>query len=309
MFNKVPSNSNCCEIQQLASTYHRMFAILICNIDLRKINDVNSQESLRPRFCSIIWFLLFATAAFVTTITLQLISAASLPTAANNVGIYFPNTSRYIAIAFVLVQSLFTYRKIHVFWCKAYETADFAFRKLGFVISFQHFWKRFITDATIIIVTHIVYFGLRLFFYLRTAIDIKQSCTIILQIFIVYIVLHALFIVNLNSFFIRLLIQYIDLDYRNRTSNLVFDHAEQSHLHRLRLYKQFHYKLWEITTSVSSVFGLSVLILSLHAFFDVVYPIYVICLNVSRRPTAFLISELLIRIHHLSHFISITIYP
>lgn len=270
---RMPSSKKCHHILRLATVYRRFFSVLIFNVELENITEVNINAKVITRKWPGIFVLLVVTAVAALATVIQIIFPNSL-SFTEHVTLSLVALSHYVTFVFPLIYSMFNYRKIHYFWCKVYETACFAFSELGFEISFQWFWKRFFVDTVICAVTLILHGSCRIWFHSPRTHYARQYCTTFLQETIIYIIVHALFMVNLNSFFIRLLIKYIDLDHQNRTSNLIFDHGERSLLHQLRLYKQFHYKLWEMTTAVNGFFGLTLLILSYHAFVDVSYAAY-----------------------------------
>lgn len=293
-------------ILRLARIYRRIFSVLICSIGLADIKEGNKNNDLIARKCPVILFVLFASAiaAMVLVFQSNLTSAYSLT---ENVALFVLVFSHFVTFIFPLIQSMFNYRKIYFFWCKIYETSCFALNELGYEISFGYFWKRFFTDTAISVGIFTSY-GLVAVIFPATKMPVaSQFCVIVLQEIIIYVVVHALFIVNLNSFFIRLLIKYIGIDYRSRTSNLIFDHRERSLLYQLRLYKKFHYKLWEMTTAVNGFFGLTLLLMSYHAFIDIAYAAYHIFLYMARHdPASILISNILFCITHyhiiINHF-------
>lgn len=285
----MPNNQNCHQILQVAKIYRRIFSVLIVNVGLENIIEENNSAEVKK--CPTILALVFATGLATTTVLLQSIFSNGLPLS-EFLALCFIVLSHYCTFAFPLINSMFNYRKIHLFWSKVCEITRFAYEELGYEICFEYFWKRFLTDGAITCGTFALYALIRFSIYSPRIVYGTQCGVIVLQEIVAYIVLHALFVVNLNSFFIRLLIKYIKMDYRNRASNLIFDHVQRSLLHQLRLYKQFHYKLWEMTTAVNAFFGLTLLVLSYHAFLDIAYSAYYVFLYVSRRePVVILMSN------------------
>lgn len=277
---------------RLFAHYRRMFAVLTFNVNLDNITAVNVDQNVEviTTKCPSILLLLLATA--IATMSIVQTSMCLNAIAITEVLVLYSTIlSHYVTFAFPLIHSMFNYRQMHFFWCKVWETTFFAFTELGYDISFEYFWKRFLADATISIVSFTLYGALRVWLFVtRIPFGIQLGITILLEI-VIYITVHALFIINLNSFFSRLLIKYVDLEYRNRASHLVFDNLDHSLLHQLRLYKRFHYKLWEMTTAVNAFFGLTLLVLSYHAFVDVAYAAYYVFYYISiREPADALIS-------------------
>lgn len=261
---------NCRHILQLATIYRRIFSVLVVNVDLDNIDKVNKEEGVNIKRIPTLLALLVVTVVAVLSLFLQLYLQNTLPLT-ENLALYSMVWSHHPTSAFPLIHSLFNYRQIHVFWCKVYETTCFAISELVHDVSLRYFWKRFFIDTAISVGTFILYGMCQLWIYSRRTSYERQLCTVLLQEIIIYIIVHALFIVNLSSFFNRLLIKYVNLDYRNRASSLTVENVEMSLLHQLRLYKQFHYKLWEMTTAVNAFFGLTLLVMSYHAFVDIAY--------------------------------------
>lgn len=259
-------------ILHLATIYRRIFSVLISDVGLENICEVNIDATVTTAKWLGISVLLFVTTVTVLTTFFQFCFANQLQFS-QNVTLYLVTLSHYITIAIPLIHSMFNFRKIHFFWRKIYETAHLAYNELGHEISFRFFWKKFLLDASICIVTLIMHGSLRIILHSSATHFGRQACNTLLQEIIIYVVVHALFVVNLSSFFIRLLIKYIDSDHRSRLLNSVFDH-DDSLLHQLRLYKQFHYKLWEMTAAINGFFGPTLLVLSCHAFVEVTYSAY-----------------------------------
>lgn len=290
----MPRNHDCCHILRLAAAYRRVFSGLILNIELVNLVEVDKTVPLTTKIYPVILLLLFATMVAITGINLQIFLPNTLPLS-EFLTMCFLFSSKFVAVAIPLIQSMFNYREIHFFWCKIYETTRFAFDELGYEISFRYFWKRFLTSTVVCVVTSAIHATIRFWFHSWKSATGTQFCAFLQQSIILYIVVHALFIVNLNSFFIRLLIKYIDLDYRNRVSNLDTGREERPLLAQLKLYKQFHYKLWEMTIAVNNFFGITLLVLSYHSFVDITNAAYYIFLYISRRDPALI----LIRNFHL----------
>lgn len=284
----MPSNHDCRHILRLASIYRRIFSVLILGVELVNLAEVNKKVALTTKKCSVFLLLLLATALASATIVFQMFHSFKLPLT-ESMSFFFIVSSNYFTFVFPLIQAMFNYRDIYNFWCKIYETTCFALSELGYEIGFGYFWKRFFQGTAICVVINVTYAIVRIWLYSLKFSYGTQCCLLLQQGFVVFIVVHALFVVNLNSFFIRLLIKYINLDYRYRASNLVFDHVERSLLNQLRLYKQFHYKLWEMTTAVNMFFGLTLLVLSYHSFVDIAYAAYYIFLYISRRDPAIIL--------------------
>lgn len=283
-------------ILRFASIYRRTFSVLILCVGLENLIEVNKKVALPIKKYPAFLILLLATTATTTGLVIQSHFPHQLPPT-ESVAYCFSIFSHWITFAFPLIQSIFNYREIHLFWCKLHEITCFAFTELGYEISFGYFWKRFFTGTVVCILVNAFNAAIRFWFYSLKTSFVTQCCGVLQREVITYIVVHALFIVNLNSFFNRLLIKYIDLDYRNRASNLVFDHVERSLLCQLRLFKQFHYKLWEMTTAVNGFFGLTLLMLSYHSFVDIAYAAYYIFLYIARRdPVTVLTSNFRFRI-------------
>lgn len=278
----MPHFKNSHQVLRLVRIYRRVFSVLTANVGIENIVKVNVDAEVVVWKIPGILVLLFTTAVTIFTLILQIYCQNTLPYS-ENLTLSFTVLSYYFTFAFPLISSMFNYRKIYLFWSKLYETTCFALSELGYDISFEYFWKCFWKDAVISSMTFIVCGSFRLYFYSpRTAYE-RQICAAFLYEIIVYIVIHALFIINLNSFFHRLLIKYINLDYRNRASNLMFDHVECSLLQQLRVYKQFHYKLWEMTSAVNAFFGSTLMVLCCHAFIDVAHSAYYLFLYISAR--------------------------
>lgn len=279
----MPRNHDCRHILRLASTYRRMFSGLILNIEL--VNLVEVDKTLTTKMYPVILLLLFATTVAITGINLQIFLPNTLPFS-EFLTMCFLFLSKYIAVAIPLIQSMLDYRQIHFFWCKVYETTCFAFGELGQEISFRYFWKRFFTSTAVCVGTSAFQALLWFWFHPLKSASGTQFCAFLQQFIILYIVVHALFIVSLNSFFIRLLIKYIDSDYRNKVSS---PGSERSLLSQLKSYKKFHYKLWEMTIAVNKFFGITLLVLSYHSFIDITYAAYYIFLYISRRDPALIL--------------------
>lgn len=282
----MPRNHDFRHISRLASTYRRMFSGLILNIDFVHLVEFNKTVALTTKIYPVILLLLFATMVAATGINLQIVLPNTLPLS-EFFTMCFLFSSKYIAVAIPMIQSMFYYREIHYFWCKIYETTRFASAEFGYEISFRLFWKRFFTSTAVLVVTSAFQAILRFWFHSKTATG-TQFCVFLQQLIILYIVVHSLFIVTLNNFFIRLLVKYIDLDYRNRVSSIGSRCADRPLITQLKLYKQFHYKLWEMTIAVNKFFGITLLVLSYHSFVDITYAAYYIFLYISRRELAFI---------------------
>lgn len=270
---RMPSNERYRYILRLAAIYRQFFSVLILSVQLENITKVNKNVKVVTNKWPAFLVLLVVTAAAALAIYFQHSFANELPFT-QNAALFLVTLSHYMAFAFPLIHSMLNYRKIHCFWCKIYEMTCFASRKLGYELCFEYFWKRFLTDATICLVTLLLHASVRLFTRSSKTHFGRHCCTIFMQEILIFVTIHALFVVNLSSFFIRLLIKNIHLEYRNRSANLVSDHGEHSILRHLHLYKQFHYMLWEMTTAVNGFFGLTVLVLTYHAFIDVAYSAY-----------------------------------
>lgn len=266
-------NYRCHQILRLASIYHRTFSILIFNVGLENIVTANKNKKLSTKKWPGLLVLLFATMiATMSGISIYLLCKA-LPFT-EQLALYFAILSHFVSFIFPMMQSMYNYQKIHFFWCKLWETTCFAISELDCDISFGYFWKCFLTDTAVCIGCFALYGVLRTWLYVtRIAFVTQLGITIQLEV-IVYIVVHVLFIVHLNRFYIRLLVKRIKLQLRIRASNVVCDDGECLLRHQLRLYKQFHYKLWEMTTAVNGFLGPTLLILSYHAFVDVTYSAY-----------------------------------
>lgn len=281
----MPHNQKSHHILRLANVYRRFFSVLIFNVGLENITAVTRSAEVITNKWPAILVLLFVTAVAAFAIIFQVFFRNLLPRF-ENVTLYCIVLSHYVTFIFPLIHSMFHYRKIYFFWCKIHEVTFFAFNELGFEISLQYFWKQFSADITIVTASYILLGTLRLWSHTPKTHFGRKCCAVFLQQIIVYIVAHALFVVHLNNFYIRLLIKCINLDYRRRASNLIYDRGDRSLLHQLRLYRQFHFKLWEITTAVNGFFGLTLLVLSYHVFIDVAYCAYYIFLYVSLQRSA-----------------------
>lgn len=285
---RMTRNHDCHHILRLAAIYRRIFSVLIVDVELVNLAEVNKKVVLTTKKCCVFLLLLLASALASAAIVFQTIHSLKLPLT-EYMALYFIVISNYFAFAFPLIQAMFNYREIYNFWCKIYETTCFALSELGYEIGFGYFWKRFLHSTAICIVINVTYALVRIWLWSLKFSFGTQCCLLLQQGLVVFIVVHALFVVNLNSFFVRLLIKYVNLDYRYRASNLVFDHVERSLLNQLRLYKQFHYKLWEMTTAVNMFFGLTLLVLSYHSFVHIAYAAYYIFLYISRRDPAIIL--------------------
>lgn len=263
---------------QLAANYRRMFPIFICNVELKNIDETGSKIKFAkwPGIVAI----LVAT-SILSTILFHLSVVMKMSSFTDGAVLYSSLGSHYFTFTFPVIYSMLKYREIHVFWCKIYEIVDFVFTDLGYEISLRRFWKCFFMDSALIVSTNCLYGVCRLWWKVNELPNGLKIGIVILIYTVMYALIHALFVVNLNHFFIRLLAKYINVDYRNRASNLVFDYNDRSLLHQLHLYKRFHYKLWELAKAVNSFLGISVLILNYHAFIDVAFAAYLIFYNIS----------------------------
>lgn len=266
-------NYRCHQILRLASIYRRTFSVLILNVGLENIVTTNRNKKLSTKQWPGFLILLFATLiAIMSGISVYLFCKA-LPFTEQSV-LYSVVLSHFVSFVFPMIQSMYNYRKIHFFWCKLWETTCFAISELDCDISFRYFWKCFLIDTAISIGFFALYGILRTWLYVtRIPFGIQFGITIQMGI-VVYIVVHVLFIVHLNRFYIRLLIKRIKLHLRIRATNVICDDSERLLLLQLRLFKQFHYKLWEMTTAVNGFLGSTLLILSYHALIEVAYSAY-----------------------------------
>lgn len=270
------------QVLGIARIYRRMFSVLALGVELVNLVGVDRKVALITNKYPTLVLLLSGSSLSASVILLQIFFPITLPLS-EFWSLCFITFSRYVAFAFPLIHSMFHYRDMHFLWSKIGEITSFAFRELGYFVTFGYFWKRFLPAAAVCIVMTAMCTAIRMGFYSLRWSKGAQCCAILQQILILYIVLHTIFIVHMNSFFIRLLIKYIKVDYSNRASYFVFDHTERPLLKQLHLYKEIHYKLWEMTTAVNAFFGLTPLLLCGHSFVDIAYSAYYLYLNTARR--------------------------
>lgn len=188
----------------------------------------------------------------------------------------------YATIMVTLVHSMYNYREIHIIWCIIYEMHRFALKELSHKICFRPFWKRYLANCAIILIVFSLCGALR-FSYLSPRIVLRSQIAVVsLQSVVLYIKLHALFIVHLFNYFVKLFIKYICVDHRQRMHNSTGDHIVPPIIFQLRLYQQFHYKLWRMVEAINRFFSFTILILSYHAFADIAYSSYYIFLYIVR---------------------------
>lgn len=268
-------------IQKLVKIYQRFFCTFSLNFEgpdsagMRKVNVLGSKKY------PFILLLVFVCVTSVLVISQQLLFK-TIPLIQLDVAFCFMVSCLFLTITFPMVQSIFHYREIHIVWCKVDETACIALKELKFQICFDYcFWKRFLIDCA----TSVTVFGINVamgFVFMSTRFGIESHVgMMILQAVVLYMRIHALFIVNLYNFLFHLLIEFVDSEYRNRMSNLVFDHAERSLSCQLKSYKHIHYKLWEIATAINNFSGGTLLAICYHTLAETAYSSYYIFYHVA----------------------------
>lgn len=268
-------------IQKLVKIYQRFFSILSLNFEDPKAIGKREVDVLASKKYPFISFLVFVFMTSVLVISQQLLFKTS-SLIQLDVAFCSMVSCLFLTITFPMVQSIFHYREIHIVWCKVDETACLALKELQFEICFNYcFWKRFLIDCA----TSLTVFGINVavgFAFMSTRVGVQsQVGMMILQAVVLYMRLHALFIVNLYNFLFHLLIEFVDSDYRNRTTNLVFDPVERSLCCQLKSYKHFHYKLWEIAAAINKFSGDTLLAICYYTLAETAYSSYYIFYHVA----------------------------
>lgn len=184
----------------------------------------------------------------------------------------------------------------------------YALNELGHKICFRHFWKQYLTNCAIALIA----FGLNSwmrFFYFSPRVKLRTQISIVLlQSVVVYIVLHVLFVIQLFNYFMQLHIKYIHSDYRHRMHDSMVHHSSTPIITQLRLYQNFHFKLWQMVDSINRLFSFTILILSYHAFATIGFSSYFVFLYTVRDDTPYLLirnveSNIRIRQSTIFHFL------
>lgn len=263
-------------IQKLVDTYQRLFPILSLNFEVKNSTGSRKDNAIATKKCPLILLMLFVCVSTVFVISQQLqvkcISRSEL-----NAAFCFMVLCVFVTIAVPVVHSAFHFHEIHVIWCKVDETAGLALNELNFEMFFGHFWKRFLVDCGISLTVFGMNAMLRfIYLYIKHKLNSCHFGLLLLHATVIYMRIHALFIIHLYSFLIRLLIKYIDGDYHNRASNVIFDCMQRSLSCQLRSYKQIHFKLYEIARAIDNFFGLTLLAICYYTFAEVAYSWYYI---------------------------------
>lgn len=261
--------------------YQRFFSTLSLNFEDPNSSGTKKFNVLATKKYPFILLLVFVFVTSVLVISQQLLFKSS-SLIQIDVAICFMVLCQFLTITFPMVQSIFHYREIHVVWCKVEETACLALKELKFEICSGHrFWKRFLIDCA----TSLTVFGINVamgFVFMSTRFGVESHIgMMILQGVVLYMRIHALFIVNLYNFLFHLLIEFVDSDYRKRTSNLVFHHVDRSLSCQLRSYKYFHFKLWEIATAINNFSGVTLLAICYYTLAETAYSSYYIFYHVA----------------------------
>lgn len=255
---------------QVAVIYKRLFGHLILHIDI----EATSPNRIATRKCPLVFGMLIISGVFVFFFAQDTWYDFGLPRRPECIAMHIKFCTHYSAILFIVLYSGYNYRELHFIWCKFHELTHFAADELKHQINFRVFRKRLLGIYGGMLpglVFHIV-FG---FFDFGTPFGTRIRLTVVLfKAAVFYVSLHVIFVIRLFNYLIEFLVNYVALDYRKRVCDFTVNRTQSSLHHQLKLFKLFHYKLWEIANAISRHFGPPVLILTYHALVEIAYSAY-----------------------------------
>lgn len=281
--------NDCRHVLSLASVYKRIFSVLFYNMELVhtiRLNGANIE--LITKKCPLVLLSFFVLIAGVVGILQEFNIINGLPST-EDIAMCIAICFHCATIMMMLIHSACKYREIHVIWCTAYELTRYTLKELGHKVCFRHFWKHYLGCSALIMTAFGVSSSLRLLYRSPRIILRTQISIIVLQGVVIYIAMHALFIVQLFNYFVRLFIKCIYLDYRSRMRDSTVGPVARPIIAQLRLYQQFYHKLWRMVESINQFFSFTILILNYHAFFSVAFSSYYIFLYIVRDDAPYLL--------------------
>lgn len=248
---------------EICAIYGRFFPMCFHLLKSKHLNELVTVDEMKPKKLPIVIVSLSLFTSSAYAIVQQTFFKTGL-CFTDNLTWRAITLSQYITSAVPLVYSAYHYSDIHAIFCKIHETTSMA-------------------DCVVCVLSLFGYITLRLVYPSPRVVIQTPIASSILQVAVLYVKLHEIFIVSTCNYLTRLFFKCIHLDLRDRPTDLILDLPEVVLSRELYFYKQFHFNIWEMATSINKLSGLPIMLLIYNAFSETAYSMYCLFVYLARE--------------------------